>query len=70
MENDRKTYMTIAQACNYTGLSQHYLRAGCRANTIPHIMCGSKYMVNIPVLLEHLEAEARRNGMWTEQAQV
>ena len=55
-------YATIAQTCRLTGLSQHYIRAGCRSNTIPHIMCGSKYMICLPALLEQLEATARANS--------
>ena len=39
---EMKPYMTIQEACKYTGLSQHYLRQGCRDNTVPHIMAGAK----------------------------
>ena len=57
-----KPYATIDQTCAITGLSRHYLRHGCRTNTIPHIMCGSKYMICVPALLAQLETQANCNS--------
>ena len=52
-----KPFQSIVEACQTTGLSQKYLRSGCKAGTIPHIRSGSKYLVNIPKLLRQLGAE-------------
>ena len=55
-------YQTIPHAAMTTGLAQSYLRAGCRAGTIPHIRSGGKYYICVPALLEQLGAAARANG--------
>ena len=47
-----RPYLSIRDACNATGLSQYYLRSGCKQGTVPHIMVGSKYLINIPLLLK------------------
>lgn len=47
-------FQKIADACKTTGLSQYYLRQGCRDGTIPHIRSGTTYFVNIPALLRKL----------------
>ena len=43
-----------------TGLSTNYLRTGCRAGAIPCIMSGSKYMINVPMLIEILNRESEK----------
>lgn len=55
-------YQTISSTSRITGLSQTYLRGGVRAGTIPHVRSGSVYLINVPLLLAQLEADARRNG--------
>lgn len=50
-------FANIKDAATATGLSQFYLRNGCRDGTIPHVKCGNKFMVNIPALLRQLGAE-------------
>ena len=50
-------FQKIPDACKSTGLSQYFLRQGCKNNTIPHIKSGSTYYINIPALLEKLGAE-------------
>lgn len=55
-------YLTIRDAATATGLSQRYLRDGCRAGTVPHIRSGSKYYIYVPALLAELEAQAKSNG--------
>ncbi len=47
-------FQSIAQACKSTGLSQYYLRKGCKDGTIPHVMSGTKYYINCPALLRQL----------------
>lgn len=54
-----KPYQRIPEASKATGLSMYYLRSGCRAGTIPHIMSGKVYLINVPALLEQLEKKSK-----------
>ena len=47
-------YKNILDASAASGLSQSYLRKGCKDGSIPHIRIGSKYMINIPALYDQL----------------
>lgn len=49
-------FQKIADACASTGLSQHFLRTGCRDGSIPHIKSGATYYINVPALLKQLGA--------------
>lgn len=51
-------FQTIADASRTTGLAQCFLRTGVKNNTIPHIMSGKKYLINIPRLIEQLDEES------------
>ena len=57
-QNDRAPYQRIKEACRITGLSQHFLREGCKAGTVPHVMAGRTYLVNVPALLRILDKRA------------
>ena len=48
-------FMKIAAASR--GLSQFYLRQGCKDGSIPHIKSGTVYLVNVNKLLRQLDAE-------------
>lgn len=50
-------FQTIPTASKTTGLSKYYLREGCKAGTIPHVMSGTTYYVNVPALLKQLGVE-------------
>lgn len=50
-------FQKIAEACKTTGLSQYFLRQGCKDGTIPHIRSGSTYYINVPELLGQLNAD-------------
>jgi len=50
-------YQKIKDACRTTGLSQYFLRQGCKAGTIPHIKSGPTYYINVPELLKRLGAK-------------
>ena len=50
-------FMKIGAASRVTGLSQYYLRQGCKDGSIPHIKSGTVYMVNVAKLLRQLNAE-------------
>lgn len=47
-------FQKISDVCRTTGLSQYYLRKGCKNGSIPHIKSGTVYMVNVPALLAQL----------------
>lgn len=49
-------FQSIAGASRITGLAQGFIRAGCKAGTVPHLMCGGEYRVNMPLFLQSLEA--------------
>lgn len=57
--NNSAPFQKIPEACRTTGLSQHFLRTGCRNGSIPHIMSGNTYFVNVPALLEQLDRQSR-----------
>ena len=50
-------FQKIPEACKTTGLSQYFLRKGCKDGSIPHIKSGPTYYVNVPALLAQLNAE-------------
>ena len=51
-------FLSIKDACKETGLSQFFLRQGCKDGTIPFIRCGSKLMINIPLLIQQLNQQS------------
>lgn len=53
-------FQSIRDACRSTGLSQFFLRTGCRNGTVPHVRCGKRYMVNVPELLAKLSGTGDR----------
>ncbi len=57
MTNNNRTYLKIKEACAFTGLSQYYLRQGCKRGDIPHIRSGGVIYINIPLFMEKLERE-------------
>ena len=59
-------FMTIKNASAYTGLSQYYIRTGCQNNSIPHIMSGTKYLVEVEGLLKVAKQNARKNMTWED----
>lgn len=50
-------FQKIVEASKTTGLSQYYLRQGCRDGSIPHTKSGQTFFVNIPALLRQLGAD-------------
>ena len=55
-------FQTISAAARLTGLAQCYIREGCRNKSIPHIMCGQEYRINMPLWMEQLNAESTKAG--------
>lgn len=52
-------FMKIKDAVKATGLSAYSLRNGCKDGSIPHVVRGTAYLINVPALLEKLDAESR-----------
>lgn len=48
-------FQKIAEACKSTGLSQYFLRKGCKDGTVPHVKSGGVYYINVPALMDTLE---------------
>ena len=51
-------FMKIEAASRATGLSQYFLRRGCKDGSVPCIKSGTTYFVNVPALLKKLGVEA------------
>ena len=49
-------FVSIKTASQITGLSQYYIRNGCRAGTIPHIMSGNRYKVDLQRFAETISS--------------
>lgn len=52
-------FQKITEACKTTGLSQYFLRQGCKNGTVPHIRSGGVYYINVPALVEQLGQNER-----------
>lgn len=50
-------FQKIPDASRTTGLSQFFLRNGCKNKTVPHCKSGNVYLINVPALLRKLDAE-------------
>lgn len=59
-------YQKIPEASKTTGLSQYFLRKGCREGTVPHIKSGVVYMIDIPALLRRLERQSDAGQVSTQ----
>ena len=57
-QNDAAPFQRIPDACRITGLSQYFLRSGCKDGSVPHVRSGNVYLVNVPALLRKLDKEA------------
>lgn len=55
-------FQKIPDACRTTGLSQYYLRKGCKDGSIPHIKSGPTYYINVPELLLQLGVPLQTEG--------
>ncbi len=62
MEKYNKPFMSIKEACTFTGLSQAYLRKGVKDGSIPSLKSGVKYLINVPLLLEKLNHASAAGG--------
>ena len=60
--NQQTPFMKINETTKVTGLSQYYLRKGCKDGSFPHVMSGTVYLVNVPALLRKLNADGSAEG--------
>ena len=54
--NPAAPFQPLNAAALMTGLSRWYLMEGCKAGTVPYIRVGTDYRINMPLLLEQLQA--------------
>jgi len=54
MTNNIPTMLTIKETAKRSGLAQHYLRSLCINDTIVHVKCGTKYLINFEKLIDFL----------------
>ncbi len=66
MDYQGKMFLTIKETAQLTGISQYYLRNGCRSGSVPHIMSGSRFLINVPMLLDSMNRESK--GQRTAEA--
>lgn len=55
-------FQPITGAAYITGLSRGYIRRGCKDGSIPHIMAGKDYRINMKVWLEQLDAQSMKGS--------
>lgn len=56
-----KPYMKIKEACEFTGMSQFYLRQAVRNREIDYITSGRTYYINMVALLEKLDKKSKES---------
>ncbi len=61
MQGKTTPFQKIPDACKTTGLSQYYLRRGCKDGSIPHVKNGTVHLINVPKLLRQLDADGNTN---------
>lgn len=59
---NKAPFQKIPEASRTTGLSQFFLRRGCKDGSIPCIKSGTVYMINVPALLRKLGVDTNENS--------
>ena len=54
-------FQKITETCKTTGLSQYFLRKGCKDGTVPHVKSGGVYYINVPELMGTLGRRQKEN---------
>lgn len=57
MSMNEKPFLKITDASAATGLSSHFLRAGCRNGSVPCVKSGKTYYIDVVALFEKLRAQ-------------
>lgn len=60
-----KNFYNISDTARMTGLSSYWIRQQLKAGKLPHVRCGNRYLVNLPAMLEVLNAESESNAINT-----
>ena len=60
--NAAAPYQSISNAARISGFSTYYIRNGCKDGSIPHVMCGNEYRINMGRWYELLNVSAAENG--------
>ena len=60
--NPDSPFQPISGAAYITGLSRGSIRRGCKDGSIPHIMAGKDYRINMKVWLEQLDAQSMKGS--------
>lgn len=61
--NPALRFQTISDASRSTGLSQYFLRRGCKDGSVPNIRSGNKYLINVPLLIECMDQMSKTAAM-------
>lgn len=59
---DSKRFLVAAHAATVTGLPEFRIRAWIREGKCPGFRAGSRFYIDVPALVEQLDAECRANG--------
>lgn len=54
-------YVGLSCSSKILGLSDYQLRRGIKEKRYPHIKRGQTYLLNMPLMIQQLEAESRRS---------
>lgn len=62
-----RRFQTFAETSRTTGLSQYFLRRGCKDGIIPYIKSGNRVLINVPLLIEQMDQMSREVAMDSER---
>ena len=55
-------FASIKDACRRTGLSQCFLRSGCKDGSVPCVKAGNKYMIDLVAFSRRLDELSENRG--------
>ena len=58
-----RPFMTIRDQVAVTGLSEKYVRKLLKDGELPHVMSGSRCLVNVPLLIEMMNKKSQVENM-------
>ncbi len=53
-------FQSIKATCNSTGFSQYFIRQGVKNGTIPHVRCGNKILINVPLFIQRMNDQSNQ----------
>lgn len=56
------TFQRIKDAATTTGLSQFFLRKGCKDGSVPCVKSGTTFYIDVPSLIAKLRGNDRQEG--------